>query len=125
MSCFYDFKPKLNQLYLTVGGIGVLFSAFMSFLEKGDGVVYFNPSYPLYLSQIHLTQAKLVFVPLKEDVGWKLDLDRLATSISRKKQKSSSLLTSITKQERSCLKRKLKSYLRLSFSTSASVNRLP
>lgn len=84
MKKIYGFSPALNQLYLTVGGIGALYSALMSFLEKGDEVIYFDPSYPLHLSQIYLTQAKPIFVSYEEKTGWSLDLARLKKSITAK-----------------------------------------
>lgn len=77
MGRIYGFKPSLNELYLTVGGIGALYSALMSFLEKGDEVIYFDPSYPLHLSQIHLVDAVPVFVALREEEGWRLTLRNL------------------------------------------------
>lgn len=84
MQKLYKFTPSLEQLYLTVGGIGGLFSALMAFLQKGDEVIYFDPSYPLHLSQIHLTESKPVFVPYNEEKGWALDLEKLKNSITSK-----------------------------------------
>ena len=84
MSRIYGFSPSSKQIYLTMGGIAGLFSAFMSFLEEGDEVIYFDPSYPLHLSQIHLTGAKLIFVAYREETGWTLDLERLAKAITPK-----------------------------------------
>lgn len=84
MQRIYGFMPVHNELYLTVGGIGSLFSAFMSLLESGDQVIYFDPSYPLHLSQIHLTGAKPVLVSYDEQNGWRLDLAKLRKSITGK-----------------------------------------
>jgi len=80
----YGFTPDLQEIYLTVGGIGALFSALMVFLQKRDEVIYFDPSYPLHLSQIHITQAKPVFVSYVEKSGWSLDLLKLKNSITSK-----------------------------------------
>ncbi len=84
MEKIYGFRPQINELYLTVGGIGALFSALMVFLEKGDEVIYFDPSYPLHLSQIHLAQAKPVFVSLDEENRWSLDIKKLKKSITKR-----------------------------------------
>ena len=84
MTSVYGFPPKQEEIYLTVGGIGALFSALMVLVQKGDEVIYFDPSYPLHLAQIHLTQAQPVFVSLKEDEGWTLDLKGLKNSINHK-----------------------------------------
>ncbi|HCM37192.1 MAG: Aromatic amino acid aminotransferase [Candidatus Gottesmanbacteria bacterium GW2011_GWB1_43_11] len=80
----YGFTPSIDELYLTLGGIGGLFATLMSILEKGDEVVFFDPSYPLHLSQVYLTQATPVFVPLKEDDNWAIDIERLQKSITKK-----------------------------------------
>jgi aminotransferase len=84
MKLIYGFKPEFNQLYLTVGGIGALFSSILTFLQKGDEVIYFDPSYPLHLSQIHIAEAKPVYVSYIEKSGWTPDLDKLKKSISQK-----------------------------------------
>ncbi|MFH1399822.1 MAG: pyridoxal phosphate-dependent aminotransferase, partial [Candidatus Woesearchaeota archaeon] len=78
------FLPSTDKLYLTLGGIGGLFSSFMSLLEKGDQVIYFDPSYPLHLAQIHITQAKPIFVPFNEAKRWAIDLTKLENSITKK-----------------------------------------
>ena len=80
----YGFTPELGEIYLTIGGIGGLFSAIMAFLEKDDEVIYFDPSYPLHLSQIHLAQAKPVFVSYNESKGWSIDLKKLERAITSK-----------------------------------------
>ena len=80
----YGFTPELGEIYLTIGGIGGLFSAIMAFLEKDDEVIYFDPSYPLHLSQIHLVQAKPVFVSYNESKGWSIDLKKLERAITSK-----------------------------------------
>lgn len=80
----YGFKPEPEEIYLTIGGIGGLYSAVMAFLEKDDEVIYFDPSYPLHLSQIHLAQAKPVFVSYDEKNNWSIDLEKLEKAITIK-----------------------------------------
>lgn len=84
MSLLYKFTPDLQEIYLTVGGIGGLFSAFMVLLQKGDEIIYFDPSYPLHLSQIYLTESKPVFVSYRENENWALDITKLKKSITLK-----------------------------------------
>mgnify|MGYP001603748769 CR=1 FL=1 len=78
------FCPAAENLCLTVGGIGGLYAALMSLVQAGDEVIYFDPSYPLHLSQIHLTGARPVFVSLKESEKWAIDLELLEKSITPK-----------------------------------------
>jgi len=80
----YGFRPDPTEITLTVGGIGALFATLMALLEKGDEAVFFDPSYPLHLSQIHLTQASSVFVPYREKDSWAFDADRLEKAITSK-----------------------------------------
>lgn len=80
----YNYTPSPEELYLTVGGIGGLFAALMIVLEAGDEVIYFDPSYPLHLSQFAICEAKPIFVPYQEDNGWKINIDLLKKSITPK-----------------------------------------
>lgn len=84
MGELYGFTPEFNQMALTIGGIGGLFAVFMALLEKGDEIIFFDPSYPMHLSQIHLTGAKPVFVPYSEKLEWKIDLDKFEKAITKK-----------------------------------------
>lgn len=83
MEHLYGFTPTLDSLLLTTGGIAGLYSAMMALAQKGDEVIYFDPSYPLHLSQIHLTEAKPVFVSYKEESGWAIDIEKLRNSVTR------------------------------------------
>ncbi len=82
MEKLYGFQPAREEIYLTVGGIGGLFAAIMALVQEGDEVICFDPSYPLHLSQIHIAQAKTVFVSYIEEKGWAIDLEKLEKSIS-------------------------------------------
>lgn len=78
----YGFTPPPERLAVTVGGAGALFAAILSLLNPGDEVIYFDPSYPLHLSHIHVAQARAIFVPLSEAHGWAIDLPKLEASIT-------------------------------------------
>ena len=80
----YGFRPEPTQIYLTVGAIGAFFSSLMALVDHGDEVIYFDPSYPLHLSQIHLTQGTAVFVSYQEEDGWSVNLAKLRKSITAK-----------------------------------------
>jgi len=83
METLYGFTPTPDSLLLTTGGIGGLYSAIMALLQKDDEVIYFDPSYPLHLSQIHLAEAKPIFVSLKEESNWSLDLSKLGNAVTK------------------------------------------
>lgn len=80
----YGFRPEQANITLTVGGIGALFSSIMALLQKGDEVIFFDPSYPLHLSQIHLSEATPVFVPYDESEGWGINLAGLRKAVTPK-----------------------------------------
>ncbi len=82
MSSLYGFTPDPQCLFLTIGGIGGLFSALMASVQKGDEVIYFDPSYPLHLSQIHIAEAKPVFVSYDESRHWSLNINALKNSLT-------------------------------------------
>lgn len=80
----YGFLPDPGEITLTLGGIGALFASVMALAEKGDEVIFFDPSYPLHLSQIHISQATPVFVPYREEGGWVFDPDLLERAVTKK-----------------------------------------
>lgn len=80
----YGFSPDPTDFYLTVGGIGGLYAALMALTQKGDEVIYFDPSYPLHLSQMALSEATPVFVPYDEKSNWRPNLKLLKSKISPK-----------------------------------------
>ena len=80
----YGFSPDPTDFYLTVGGIGGLYASLMAVTQKGDEVIYFDPSYPLHLSQIALCEATPIFVPYSEEMGWRPNLKLLEEKISPK-----------------------------------------
>lgn len=84
MEKLYGFRPAQDELFLSVGGVGGLMSAFMAILNLGDEIIYFDPSYPIHLSQLALVQAKVVFVSLLEEKGWRLDIPKLQQSVTSK-----------------------------------------
>jgi aspartate aminotransferase len=66
------------------GGKPILFFTMMALLQPGDEAIYPNPGFPIYESMIRFLGAKAVPVPLVEEHGFALDLDRLADSITDK-----------------------------------------
>jgi aminotransferase len=58
-------------------------ATFLTILEPGDEIIYFDPSYPIHLSQLHVAGVKPVFVSYIEEEGWKIDLEKLEKSITK------------------------------------------
>ncbi len=78
----YGFTPEFERLTVTVGGAGALFASIQALVEKGDEVIYFDPSYPLHLSQLHLAGITPVYVHLNEENGWAFDSEKLKSVIT-------------------------------------------
>lgn len=79
----YGFKPTLQEICLTVGGIGGLFASIAALLQRGDEIIYFTPSYPLHISQIHIAEAKIIYVPYDENKAWSIDLAALKKAVNK------------------------------------------
>ncbi len=73
-----------SQVVVTPGGKPILFFTMLALLEPGDEAIYPNPGFPIYESMIRYTGATPVPMPLVEERGFSLDLDRFRDSLSDK-----------------------------------------
>lgn len=73
-----------SQVVVTPGAKPVLFFTMLALLEPGDEAIYPNPGFPIYESMIRYTGATPVPMPLVEERGFSLDLDRFRDSLSDK-----------------------------------------
>ena len=67
---------KESQVVVTPGAKPILFYSMLALLEPGDEVLYPNPGFPIYESVIGACGAKPVALPLLEERGFSIDLDR-------------------------------------------------
>ena len=73
-----------SQVVVTPGAKPVLFYTILSLLEPGDEAIYPNPGFPIYESMINMSGATPVAMPLVEERGFSIDLDRFRDSITDK-----------------------------------------
>ncbi len=66
------------------GGKPILFFPMLALIEPGDEVIYPNPGFPIYESMIRFLGATPVPMPLIEERGFSLDLDRFHDSLTPK-----------------------------------------
>ena len=66
------------------GGKPILFFPMLALIEPGDEVIYPNPGFPIYESLIRFLGAAPVPMPLVEEHGFSLDLDRFRDSLTPK-----------------------------------------
>ncbi|WP_174582305.1 pyridoxal phosphate-dependent aminotransferase [Candidatus Methylacidithermus pantelleriae] len=71
-----------SEILITVGVSEGLDIALRSVLEPGDEVLYHEPSYVSYAPTVALAHAKPVPIPSSFSTGFRLDFDRLQTSLS-------------------------------------------
>jgi aspartate aminotransferase len=75
----------VDEVLVTNGGIHALFVMFQGLLEPGDEVLLPDPVWPPTAGHVIAAQAKPVFVPLHESLGWRYDLDELKPSTSTRR----------------------------------------
>ena len=73
-----------DEIMVTTGGIHALFIACQALLEPGDEVVVPDPEWPPCAGNIKLAHGVPVPCPLREPLGWRYDLDELASKITPK-----------------------------------------
>jgi aminotransferase len=71
-----------DELLLTIGIQEGLYLAMRAILEPGDEVLMPSPHYAEYLMNTMANGCKPVMVPLDEESGWDLDIDRLRKAIT-------------------------------------------
>jgi aspartate aminotransferase len=70
------------EVVLTPGSKNVLQFTLLACVEPGDEVIYPDPGYPIYSSQVVFTGATPVPVRLREEHGFRMDLEELASLVT-------------------------------------------
>ncbi|HWK11805.1 MAG TPA: pyridoxal phosphate-dependent aminotransferase, partial [Vicinamibacterales bacterium] len=71
-----------DEVLATTGGIHGLFIACQALLEPGDEVIVPDPEWPPCAGNIKLARGVPVPCPLHESLGWRYDVDELASKIT-------------------------------------------
>ena len=71
-----------EHVSIVPGGKPIIFFPMLALLDPGDEVIYPNPGFPIYESMIQFLGAVPVPMPLVEERGFAVDLDRLRASLS-------------------------------------------
>ncbi len=80
---FTKFDPK-TQFMITGGTSPAFFNVFSVLLNPGDEVIITDPGYPCYQNFARFFGAKPVFLPIKEEDNFDLDVDALKKLITPK-----------------------------------------
>jgi aspartate/methionine/tyrosine aminotransferase len=73
---------EADQVIVMPGGKPVMFFVMLALLERGDEAIFPDPGFPIYQSMIDFSGATAVPIPLREEHGFRLDVDELASLMS-------------------------------------------
>jgi aspartate/methionine/tyrosine aminotransferase len=76
------FAAKPSQVFVTVGGKGVMLYAILGLVDPGDEVIVPDPGYPIYESLTRFVGAVPIPIPIRMEHDFRLDVDELATLIT-------------------------------------------
>jgi aspartate/methionine/tyrosine aminotransferase len=71
-----------SQVFVTVGGKGVMLYAILGLIDPGDEVIVPDPGYPIYESLTRFVGATPVPIPIRMENQFRLDVDELAGLIT-------------------------------------------
>lgn len=78
-----DYDPE-EEIVVTAGGTEGMLDALLATVELGDEVIMPEPVYAGMVNRVKLAGATPVYVPLKPEEGWRLDVDRLKGCVTSK-----------------------------------------
>jgi aspartate aminotransferase len=71
-----------SQVFVTVGGKGVMLYAILGLVDPGDEVIVPDPGYPIYESLTRFVGATPVPIPIRMENQFRLDVEELAGLIT-------------------------------------------
>jgi aspartate/methionine/tyrosine aminotransferase len=76
------FPADPSQVFVTVGGKGVMLYAILGLIDPGDEVIVPDPGYPIYESLTRFVGATPVPIPIRMENDFRLDVEELASLIT-------------------------------------------
>ena len=76
------FAADPSQVFVTVGGKGVMLYAILGLVDPGDEVLVPDPGYPIYESLTRFVGATPVPIPIRMERDFRLDVDELEALIT-------------------------------------------
>src|SRR5919107_991979 len=73
-----------EQVVVTPGGKPIMFFAILALVEEDDEVLLPNPAFPIYESMVNFVGGRPVFVPLRQENGFRFDLDEFRAGLSER-----------------------------------------
>ena len=76
------FAPDPANVYVTVGGKGVMYYAILALVDPGDEVIVPDPGYPIYESVTRFVGGTAVPIAIRQENNFRLDPDELASLVT-------------------------------------------
>ncbi|HET9853089.1 MAG TPA: pyridoxal phosphate-dependent aminotransferase [Candidatus Limnocylindrales bacterium] len=76
------FTAKPENVFVTVGGKGVMVYAIMALVDPGDEVIVPDPGYPIYESITRFVGGTPVPIPIRQANDFRMDIDELASLVT-------------------------------------------
>ena len=76
------FPVDPSQVFVTVGGKGVMLYAIIATVDPGDEVIVPDPGYPIYESLTRFMGGTPVPIPIRQEHEFRLDVDELASLVT-------------------------------------------
>ncbi len=76
------FGVKPENVFVTVGGKGVMVYAIMALIDPGDEAIVPDPGYPIYESITRFVGGTPVPIPIRQANDFRIDIDELASLIT-------------------------------------------
>jgi aspartate aminotransferase len=77
-----QFPVDPSQVFVTVGGKGVMVYAILGLVDPGAEVIVPDPGYPIYASLTSFVGGRAVPIPIRQEHDFRLDVDELASLIA-------------------------------------------
>jgi aspartate aminotransferase len=78
------FAPDPADVFVTVGGKGVMYYAILALVDPGDEVIVPDPGYPIYESVTRFMGGVPVPIAIRQENDFRLDPDELATLVTER-----------------------------------------
>ncbi len=76
------FAPDPQNVFVTVGGKGVMYYAILALVDPGDEVIVPDPGYPIYESVTRFVGGTPVPIAIRQENEFRLDPDELASLVT-------------------------------------------
>jgi aspartate/methionine/tyrosine aminotransferase len=76
------FAPDPANVFITVGGKGVMYYAILALVNAGDEVIVPDPGYPIYESVTRFVGGVPMAIPIRQEHDFRLDPDELASLVT-------------------------------------------